>query len=687
MKKGIEFLIICIFFPLVACTLRDMATEEGEVLSVKGSVDVLCDRCVDGTNYVCRLEGSQTIDCRPAVNNQAIFEEIPVHAEVAFSGFNDINENAVPDTNEITGSISISVTERDFNATLNLSRLGSITISVTAECEELCAEGDLVFVLKKPDATIYDSWKGEIGVKEEFLVEILLGDVLLQIFEDKQKNGSFDKGEMSFSKILHVEQEDIDLGTIQLEDEDVDADGVPDGVDNCPDDPNPDQENRDGDHRGDECDECPDDPKKEEKGICDCGEPEVDSDSDGDLDCVDPCPFDFYNDEDGDTICVPDDNCRKIPNQNQTDSDGDGAGNLCDPCPQDPLDDIDGDGICADVDTCPEVFNPEQKDCDGDGEGDACDVNDNCGDNDGDGDGVPDGEDNCPDVSNPRQEDCDGDALGNACDPDDDNDGVSDGADNCDCTPNPGQEDCDGDGEGDACDVNDNCGDNDGDDDGVPDGEDNCLTVKNGYCSLDPRFCDINGDGMTIEQEIILGNQEDMDDDGDGNACDNCRDIPNSDQADTDSDALGDICDTNMVVTARCAPGDELCKMLLMMGENSEDEYLPLWNFNGNGDPCQVVPTESFVVTSQAHERNICRYYGVLINALRNRDCLAYDDADLLMQIEVSVTRTGQDGVRETVVISGPNVSDLCYPVTDENTNLYCSQQVLGCVETNMHGQ
>ena len=38
---------------------------------------------------------------------------------------------------------------------------------------------------------------------------------------------------------------------------DRDHDGVPDGIDNCPDDPNPEQDNNDGDRAGDDCDSCP----------------------------------------------------------------------------------------------------------------------------------------------------------------------------------------------------------------------------------------------------------------------------------------------------------------------------------------------------------------------------------------------------------------------------------------------
>lgn len=118
---------------------------------------------------------------------------------------------------------------------------------------------------------------------------------------------------------------------------DMDGDGIPDLQDNCPTNPNPDQEDSDGDGLGDACDACPNDPD---------------------------------NDSDGDGICGDSDNCPNISNPNQENLDGDGFGDACD-------DDRDGDGVPNATDNCPNTPNPDQADSDEDGIGDACEDHSN----------------------------------------------------------------------------------------------------------------------------------------------------------------------------------------------------------------------------------------------------------------------------------------------------------------------
>lgn len=182
---------------------------------------------------------------------------------------------------------------------------------------------------------------------------------------------------------------------------DNDEDGVANANDNCPDTPNPGQEDLNGDGIGDVC------------------EPEL------------------ADDADDDGVVDSDDNCPDVSNPGQTDTDMDGIGDACD-------DDDDGDGVNDPDDNCPLTPNMDQADRDEDGKGDVCD--------DDDGDGRFDNEDNCPDVSNPNQSDIDGDGIGDACDDDRDGDGVDNDDDNCPDTPNADQADADEDGTGDLCD-------------------------------------------------------------------------------------------------------------------------------------------------------------------------------------------------------------------------------------------
>lgn len=137
---------------------------------------------------------------------------------------------------------------------------------------------------------------------------------------------------------------------------DLDLDGVPNFIDNCPLTANAFQTDADLDEVGDACD------------LCLGGDDRFDLDADG----------------------IPDDcdNCIDVGNVSQSDIDDDGIGDICD--------------------NCPDLFNPDQADFDRDGLGDVCGA-------DFDEDGVPDDVDNCVFVFNPDQADLDRSGFGDAC--------------------------------------------------------------------------------------------------------------------------------------------------------------------------------------------------------------------------------------------------------------------------------
>ena len=123
---------------------------------------------------------------------------------------------------------------------------------------------------------------------------------------------------------------------------------------------------------------------------------------------------------------------------------------------------------------------------------------------------------------------------------DDDEDGVPDDLDNCPLTPNADQADTNHNGLGDACDPDEQC---DLDDhECVADGpDDNCPDVSN-PAQVDSD-ADTRGDVCDNCPETPNFSQDDSDQDGVGDACDNCLSIANPDQLDSCGTGIGDACD------------------------------------------------------------------------------------------------------------------------------------------------
>src|SRR3989339_676177 len=196
-----------------------------------------------------------------------------------------------------------------------------------------------------------------------------------------------------------------------------------------------------------------------------------------------------------------------------------------------------------DNDNCPNIYNPDQKDTDGDGKGNVCDSDNSTNDNNV--------------VTQRFYADPDKDGYGtagdyivvdqNATPPSGYMNWIS-GHDNDNCPNiyNPDQKDNDNDGKGDACDSANSTNDNT---------NNNNVVTQRFYADPDKDEYGTAGDYIVVDQNAtppsgyinwISGHDND-----------NCPNIYNPDQKDTDGDGKGNVCDSdnstndNNVVTQR----------------------------------------------------------------------------------------------------------------------------------------
>ena len=305
-----------------------------------------------------------------------------------------------------------------------------------------------------------------------------------------------------------------------------------------------------------------------------------------------------YRDRDNDGYDDRDDDCDTSYGSSNRgsyygcpDSDGDGWADIEDDFPSDSSEwnDYDGDGYGDNEDEFP-YDSSEWRDWDNDGYGDNEDVfpYDSSEWADYDGDGYGDNEDEFP--SDPSEW------------YDDDNDGVGNNEDEFPNDPNE-QRDSDGDGIGDNSDPTPYGGQGitDADNDGVHDQDDDCPNTSSGQ-SVDSNGCaenqlDSDNDGITNDVDNCPYHsnygQSDVDNDGDGDACDSQNGNDSDDDGVPNSQDLCPNTTTNYVDANGCAPYQKDSDGDGVVDSNDHCDYTPYGTeVDYKGCPVEIDPED-----------------------------------------------------------------------------------------------
>ena len=387
-----------------------------------------------------------------AASDSSNGNEAPAPNDCVYNGFNV----DVGDTDDEGGGCSIGWIEAGESLTYDISlSAGTYSISsrvasdLTGGAFELYLDGNLIATDSIPSTGGWGSYEThQLGD-----LEVAGGDYTLHV----EVTGSY----------FNLNWLNFELSAPPA---DSDNDGVPDGVDQCPNTPTSATVDSvgcpidsDGDGIDDTLDTCSNTPAGAEVDSSGCP---LDSDNDGVFDGIDQCA----NTPEGATV-----NSNGCP----ADSDSDGVFDGLDQCPDTPAgaivdgvgcpSDSDNDGIFDGVDQCANTPSSEPVSSDG------CPL-------DTDNDGVTDGADQCPDTPNGASVNSTG------CPSDSDNDGVFDGIDQCANSAVGSAVDATG------CPA-------DTDNDGVIDDMDLCPNTQSGSV-VDTDGCAIDSDNDGVDDDL-----------------------------------------------------------------------------------------------------------------------------------------------------------------------------------------